>query len=84
MKDGSGFRSRDISETKSSSDGLNARTDGGQLACAQTIPPSALTSLAGTLSFTNTLPKSSIAILHPRRIFLEMGLFSGLFQTGSQ
>ena len=45
---------------------------------AQTIPPSALTSLAGTLSFTNTLPKSSIAILHPRRIFLEMGLFSGL------
>ena len=81
MKDGSGFRSRDISETKSSSDGLNARTDGGQLAYAQTIPPSALTSLTGTLSFTNTLPKSSIAILHPRRIFLEMGLFSGLFNS---
>ena len=41
----------------------------------------ALTSISGTLSFTNPLPKAPLAILHPRRIFLEMGLFSELFKT---
>ena len=40
------------------------------------IPP-ALTSVSGTLSFTNPLPKAPLAILHPRRIFVEIGLFSG-------
>ena len=41
----------------------------------------ALTSVSGTLSFSNPLPKAPLAILHPRRIFLEMGLFSGFFKA---
>ena len=41
---------------------------------------SALTSVSGTLSFTNPLPKAPLAILHPRRIFVEIGLFSGLYK----
>ncbi len=69
-----------ISETKSCGDRLKARTDGGQLASAQTIPPSALTSAVAALTFPNPLPKAPVAILHPRRIFFEMGLFSVLFK----
>ena len=41
----------------------------------------ALTSVSGTLSFTNPLPKAPLAILHPRRIFVEIGLFSEIFKT---
>ena len=41
----------------------------------------ALTSVSGTLSFTNPLPKAPLAILHPRRIFVEIGLFSKFFKT---
>ena len=41
----------------------------------------ALTSVSGTLSFTNSLPKAPRAILHPRRNFLEIGLFSEIFKT---
>ena len=70
-----------IRETKSCGDRLNARTDGGQLASAQTIPPSALTSVTAALTFPNPLPKAPVAILHPRRIFPEMDLFSGVFKT---
>ena len=41
----------------------------------------ALTSVSGTLSFTNALPKAPFAVLHPSRIFVEIGLFSKLFKT---
>ena len=59
---------------------LKGGEQSAQLADAQTSAPSALTSVSGTLSFTNPLPKAPLAILHPRRIFLEIGLFSGLYK----
>ena len=36
--------------------------------------------MSGTLSFTNPLPKAPLAVLHSRRNFLEIGLFSGLYK----
>ena len=48
---------------------------------AQTISPPFLTSLPGTSSSTNTLSKSPVRHLPPRRKVFEISCFSGLFRT---
>ena len=57
-----------------------AMDDFGRVLVKLRVPARDVRADGGTLSFTNTLPKSSIAILPPRRIFFEMGLFSGLYK----
>ncbi len=67
---------QEISAAKSSGCGLNAKTDGGELAYAQTTPPPALTSAPGTLRCTKFPSEVTLPHLHLRRKVIEMGLVS--------
>ena len=51
---------------------------------AQTISPPALTSVPGALSLTNTLSKSPVRHLHPRRKVFELSSVFWAVQDGSQ
>ena len=73
MADMFGVPLREIGKLRSSGHGLKTGTDGEQLAFAQTISPSAPTSLHGTPSFTKRPPKSAVHTLHPCRKVFEMG-----------
>ncbi len=70
-----------ISETKKFRLRIRCKDRRGATHFAQTISPPVLTSAAAASSFPNPLSKAPVAILHPRRIFPEMDLFSGVFKT---
>ena len=67
---------QEISAAKSSGCGLNTKTADGELAYAQTTPPSALTSAPGTLRCTGFPSEVTLPHLRLRRKDLEMGLVS--------
>ena len=66
---------QEISAAKSSGCGLNAKTAGGELAYAQTTPPSALTSAPETLRCTTFPSKSPSHISTSAEKVLKWGWF---------